>query len=398
MAIIQALFAAVARSAGKLLNMAFGWATTSLFGKVPEERQKYLSVIAFGSVIWLVVIVGIVFPKVGVFLLSFVPLPEWVNDNIVRLAMLAAAILLPLIIGFISLKLQDPEHQPKSKLKGVLKGYPYTLAVAIALLMMVVFAPVMRLRAVVKRWTTEHLPIIVEEDRYMEIVRDIEKALDNADIQVNRQQASWMLRLPLKVLTALAGKGSGNLVADNLTMLKAPQLEIILHPSDLAVTGEKQLVARAQAVTVEQLAFAPAYMTWTKEGNDLEDRLRSMWERLKNPGGIVVQKKIVEELHRFEEETRNTKLQYDEWSILFREKLLLERALWQMASGVKTEPQEPADGGRAQTGAEQLRRARPSVAAPVGAASIAGALVFAAGTGLSRLFTPSPKKRKERRD
>jgi hypothetical protein len=388
-AIVQAIFAAIARSAGKLLNMAFGWATVNLFGKVPQERQKYLSIIAFGSVIWLVVLLGIVFPRLGVFLLSFVPLPEWVNDNVVRLAMLVAAALLPVIVGFVALQLQDEEHRPESKVKGILKGYPYTLAVAIALVMMIVFAPIMRLRAVVKRWTTEHLPIMVEEAGYMEIVGDIEKALSNAGIKVERQPASWMLRLPLKVLTALAGKGTGNLVADNLTMLKRHDLEIILHPSDLAVTGEKQMVARAQAVTVEQLAFTPAYMTWTQEGNELEDQLNGMWHELRDHTGRLAPPRLLEELHRFEEALRDTKLEYDEWSILFREKLLLERALWQRAAGRTGKPQEPADGGGVETGAQQLQRARPgSLVAPLGAASVAGALVFAAGAGLTKLFAP----------
>jgi len=39
MAIVQALLAALFRSAGKLLNMAFGWATIMLFGRVPRDRQ-----------------------------------------------------------------------------------------------------------------------------------------------------------------------------------------------------------------------------------------------------------------------------------------------------------------------------------------------------------------------
>ena len=80
MAIIQALFAAVTRSAGKVLNTVFAWATVLLFGHVPEDRQIYVSAIAFGSVIWLVVLVGVAFPAVGTFLLSFVPLPDWSTE------------------------------------------------------------------------------------------------------------------------------------------------------------------------------------------------------------------------------------------------------------------------------------------------------------------------------
>src|SRR5919108_6359501 len=95
MAIVQALLAMVFRSAGKLLNTAFGWATMMLFGRVPQDRQIYLSLVSFGSVIWLLALVGIAFPKLGTFLLSFVPLPDWVDRKWVRLAMLAAALVIP---------------------------------------------------------------------------------------------------------------------------------------------------------------------------------------------------------------------------------------------------------------------------------------------------------------
>ena len=51
MAIIQAVMALATKSAGKLLNTVFGWATMMLFGKVPADRQIYLSVMAMSSVL-----------------------------------------------------------------------------------------------------------------------------------------------------------------------------------------------------------------------------------------------------------------------------------------------------------------------------------------------------------
>ena len=51
--------AAVARSAGRILNTAVGWATAMIFGRVPEKRQMYVSIMTFGSLVWIAVIVGI---------------------------------------------------------------------------------------------------------------------------------------------------------------------------------------------------------------------------------------------------------------------------------------------------------------------------------------------------
>src|SRR2546423_1035075 len=113
MVLIQAVIAAIFRSAGRLLNTAFGWATVLLFGRVPQDKQIYLSGIRLGSVAWLLALVGIAFPKLGTFLLSFVPLPEWIDRTWVRLAMLAGAIVIPAIVGLLALRMVDAKERPR---------------------------------------------------------------------------------------------------------------------------------------------------------------------------------------------------------------------------------------------------------------------------------------------
>jgi hypothetical protein len=197
-AIVQGLLALIFRSAGKLLNTAFGWATAMLFGKVPEDRQVYLSAIAFGSVAWLVALLGIIFPAVGTFLLAFVPLPDWIDRAWVRLAMLAAAIVIPLVVGVLSLLMLDPEDRPRgaAKAKAVVKGYPYTLGLALTLLLMTVFAPIIKARHLLKRWTSAHVPVIIEPNDYLEVVGDLQRALAAGGLETERRPASWLLRGP----------------------------------------------------------------------------------------------------------------------------------------------------------------------------------------------------------
>src|SRR5207244_13054553 len=89
MAIIQVLLAFLTRSAGKILNAAFGWATVMLFGQVPQERRIYLSLIAFGSVAWIVPLAGVLDPSVAAFLFAFVTVPAWLARPWIRLGMIA---------------------------------------------------------------------------------------------------------------------------------------------------------------------------------------------------------------------------------------------------------------------------------------------------------------------
>ena len=346
MAIVQALIALLARSAGRLLNTVFGWATVMLFGKVPDDRQIYLSIMAFGSVAWLAVAIGIAFPAVGVFLLAFVPLPDWVNDNWVRLIMLGLALLIPPLVGLLSIKMLDEEQRPKSardKAMAVLKGYPYTCGLALTLVMMTLFAPFLMLHALVRRWKTDHVPVIVEATDYMHLVGEIETALAAADWKTERRRASWMLRLPTKTLTALAGGAIEKMVADQLTTLASDKLEVTLHPSDLVISGAQQDVAHVRAVLAEQLAFSDAYFTWSKEANEIEDRMQAVWGELQRGIMRFTPEDVVARIQEIDRDLRQLKVPYEEWEVLFRQKLLLERGMLQVATGVTERPQDLAD-------------------------------------------------------
>jgi len=44
-------------------------------GRVSKDRQIYLSIVAFGSVLWIVALISLAAPGFGTFLLTFVTLP-----------------------------------------------------------------------------------------------------------------------------------------------------------------------------------------------------------------------------------------------------------------------------------------------------------------------------------
>jgi hypothetical protein len=359
MAIVQALLALVFRSAGRLLNTAFGWATTMLFGKVPQDRQIYLSVIAFGSIAWIVAVLGIAFPWFATFLLAFVPLPAWVDRTWVRLAMLAAAAIIPVVVGVVSTRMLAPEQRPRGMAANVvatLKGYPYTLALALTLILMTLLAPIVKARTMLKRWSTRHVPVIIDAEQYLTVVAQLEQALDQGGFEVERRPATWMLRLPTKVLTTLAGGAVDDLVADQLTELWSDRLEVLLHPSDLVINGGERDAARANAIIAEQLAFAPAYMTWTKEANEIEDRLRKIWGTLRQqadrPG---MMNRLTNRLAAVEHDLRTVELSYEEWDVLFREKLMVERGLLQIKADLVDRPRDLTDAPPEEIGANAVR-------------------------------------------
>jgi len=330
MVILQVLLAALLHSVGRILNTVFGWATIMLFGKVPQERQIYLSMMAFGSVIWIVVFLGIPFPAFATFLLTFVSLPAWIDKAWIRLAMLVAAVAIPPAVGLAALFVRAPEERPADvagRVTALLQGYPYTVGLAMTLVMLILFAPVMKLRSMLRRWTDRHVPVIVRPQDYMEVVNDVQRALAAGGIKTRREQASQMLRLPARILSLLARGAAKELVADQLVTLTAPHAEVLLYPADLVISAREREAARAQAIISEHLTFTRAYLTWTREAHGVEDRLRSLWADLeKHPTGRAAAE-VLEKLCVVERELKELKLPYEEWEVLFRKTLLMELTL-----------------------------------------------------------------------
>jgi hypothetical protein len=345
---LQAILAALMRSLGRLVNTAFGWASILLFGRVPQNKQIYLSVITFGSVIWLVVVIGTAFPNVGTWLLAFVTLPAWINRAWIRLAMLAGVIVLPFAVGTAALML-EPRRRPRGAAgyaAAIFKGFPYTIGIALTFTMLIVFAPVLKARNIVRRWTDRHIPVIVDSRDYERVVEDVQAALQTGGVATERRAASWMLRVPTAVLTWFAKDQSQVLEPHRLVNLVSPNLEVLLHPSDLVISGRDAEVAHAQAVISEHLTFTDAYLTWSKESNEIEDRLRRIWRTWRGDG--VSPDDAWREIRRVERDVKSLKLPYEEWEVVFRELSMVRLALLQdCAAGEAASWQPTINPGKA---------------------------------------------------
>lgn len=327
---LQVLIAWFSRSLGRLFNTAFGWATILLFGKVPHARRVYLSGITFGSILWITALLGTISPSVGTFLLSFLTVPNWVDLNWVRAGMLAGVMALPIVVGIASLFILPPEDRPSTaagRTARILHGFPYTIGVAITLVMLIALAPILKLRNFLRRWTDQHVPVIVESDAYLEVLTDAERALAAGGFPTQREPVGWMLRTSTRVLTFFAGDARNRLVANHLTRLVSPRIEVLVHPSDLVISGRAQDVARARAILSEHLTFTKAYMTWEKEANEFEDRLRDIWVEAQRRPSRSSTIQLFRRLRECKEDLQTIQLPYEEWEVLFRAHTLIARTL-----------------------------------------------------------------------
>ena len=99
MAVLQSLLALLTRSVGRIVSALFGWAVVALFGDTSPREKTWLSVLVAAAAAWPLLLLGVIWPRLAAFVLAFVPLPEWVSSNAVRVVWIAWPIAVPFALG-----------------------------------------------------------------------------------------------------------------------------------------------------------------------------------------------------------------------------------------------------------------------------------------------------------
>jgi hypothetical protein len=329
MAILAALLTLGSRFAGKILTTALGWASTLLFGRVPADRQFLVLGVTFGSVIWMVLVAGVLFPDVGTFLLVLVPSQDVIPESIIRLVMLIGALIVPAVVGGLTLALTGGDRSPRTVLTSIARGYPLTVLLAVLLVFLAGLGIFRKVQSVVKRWKEAHVPIVVRASAYDDVAEDLEAALRAAGLEVTPRTASAAMSKPAQWLSAVAGAGSTSLVPERLIQLDGDDLDILIYPMDLLVSGKPELVNRARAAMASRLTTTAAYLTITAEAQAIEDRLAT----LGRPPSDDPERRprydeaAATEFAAIDELLAEAPVEYEEWEVLYRMRLQVERDL-----------------------------------------------------------------------
>jgi hypothetical protein len=331
MAIIQALLATLAHSTGKVANLAFAWATTMLFGKVPDDRQVVLSAICLISCVWLIAVIGVAFPVAATFLLAWMA-TKFLNPHLMWLIMIALTFLAPLVSGILALFLDSSQSRPHGfgLVSTVLRGYPLTIGLAITLVTLIVIAPCIKAGDMIKRWESSHVPVQIMPECYFAVVDEVRQALRKRGFAYEDAKSSLAMRLPLKILMLLSGSTFRSFVSDNLQTLKLENGEVAIYPADILIRAPKDIAGAIQATIVESLAFGQANFTWTEEAEHFENLLKEIYRNYRS--GKLSFDDAIFAVEGITKGIEATHLDFKEWQTLFADKAILEREIYKRAA------------------------------------------------------------------
>ena len=327
-AILQALLALISKSAGKILNAIFGWAVRALFGRTTAKEQMFLSGLVGAAIAWPLLVVGTALPKTGALMLAFVPIPHWVPSWIVRIVWLGLAALVPFSLGLATAAKAPPSAPRESFIKRLLRGFPITIGLAAAFIIMFVSVPIMRFWALVKKQVSADVPIVTDTAAYHEVAALALAVLNRHGFDMKPTQPGWWVRAPTRILGWFGGDAFRAFVPQKLEHFESPALAVSFYPSGAVLRGEAQKTIWAHGLLAEAVTHSPGLQTFAPETQDLERQIRRIWKVLDDePVAHAHSARLLGRTRDLAEQLGKINVNFDDWQVVYRQILQLDRAL-----------------------------------------------------------------------
>jgi hypothetical protein len=312
----------LARIAGDLLTSALAWASSLLFGRVPRSHLIYLIGMMAASLLWVVVLLSLLIPRIASLLLSATPHPALINAWVFS-GLIVCLFVLPLCVGLCGYLVPAEGERPggPAVLLELLRGYLLAPVISCLLVFLAGIGIARKVRSVRHGWADTHVPIVVKPGAYDELVVDLRDALAGVDLPLAAKDAPWVLTLPARVLTSIASENVRKLRPDRLIELTGRSMRVGVYPSDIAISGKPRDRTRARAAVVSRLATTSAHLTMSAEAQAFEDRLARMAGR----DGASGHRRNATSFAAVDRRLLDLQVSDDEWDVLYRMRLRLER-------------------------------------------------------------------------
>ena len=358
-------FGLLGRFAGDLLTSALSWASSLLFGRVPRSHQIFLVLMMAGSFLWLLVVLGLLVPGIASWLATATPHPPFVDQAWLAVALIVALVLLPPAVGLAGFLVPAEGERPggMAVVGEILRGYLLVPVIAGLLIFLAGVGITRKVRSARHRWSDIHVPIVVKAGGYDRLVDDMGEALASAGLPTTAADAPWVLTLPARILTSVAGGNVRKLRPDRLVELSGPDLRVGVYPSDIAISGTTRGRTRARIAVLSRLAATSSYLTTSAEAQAVEDRLKHLATTVSSGRG---DKATSDAFLDIDARLLDLEVPAGEWDLLYGLRLQLERDLLagsqpgtifpgHVAGAVRPAGAAAADAGHAEPGRDAAK-------------------------------------------
>ena len=328
MGILQGLLALLTKSAGKILNAIFGWAVRALFGRTTSTEETFLSGLVGAAVAWPLLLGGVAAPRVAALVLALVPIPHWIPAWSIRLVWLGLALLVPFAMGIAVTARGSAQLSEESWLKRLARGFPLTIGLAAAFLIMFVSVPIMRLAALVRRHTSADVPLVTEGDAYHRVAASVVATLNRHGFDLHPAAPGWWVSAPMRLLGWFGGDAFRKFVPRQIEHHQSAQLAVSFYASGALLRGPARQVTWAHGLVAETATMTEGLQTLHAAPQELEKQIKQVWKVFAvDPLAHTRSARLLARLEELTVALGKLDAEFDEWQVLYRQLLQLDRAL-----------------------------------------------------------------------
>ncbi len=310
-------FFIIIRALGKATTFSLGWATSLFFGQIPGGKERVVSMLSAVAFAWLLITyVGgglsaaiLMLNAAGWFALD----DPVIGDGRIQ-AVAFGIVLLPPLLLYIAEKsdLSEPFSIVRW-LKHIPSSYPVALSLGAGVALMLVIGPIVLLRRRRAGKHTHHIPVLVAEGRFSELIDDIVDELERVTGRkaiVGALGGLWAM--PMHTMRYAGQRLFGSIVHDIPVLVVAGDAEVAAHAADVNVTAPAKDAYWLRAALYKRFGLGRVYLTWSADTQALERRL---WKHHLE-GGPKAER--LKRLDRLEHDIDRAAIGSDEWNVLYR--------------------------------------------------------------------------------
>jgi hypothetical protein len=277
-------------------------------------------------VAWPVLLLGLAFPRLAALLLAFVPIPHWIPSWTLRVVWAGLVLIVPLALGLALGAKAPPGTTAEPFVKRMARGFPITLGLTAAFLIMFISVPVMRLAALIRKERSASIPATTTARAYHGLAEIAVGVLNRAGFDLHPAKPGWWVLAPTRILGWFGGDAFAAFVPAKMEHFESSSLAVSFYPSGVLLRGKPQKTTWAHGLVTEALLQTDALQSADPKAQEIEKRIRRLgraFQTISNRGTDGASQsvdEIVWELGRLN-------VEFDDWQVLYRQALQLGRTL-----------------------------------------------------------------------
>jgi len=234
----------------------------------------------------------------------------------------------PIALG-LTMAARRPRHAPaESFVVKVIRGFPLTVGLALAFIVMFVSVPIIRLISMARRESSADVPLVTDVTAYHEVAGRVVEAMNRHGFGLQASEPSWWVKAPTRILAWFGGAAFTGFVPERLEHYTGSGIEISFYTSGVLLRGKGPRVTWAHGLIAETVVHSQGLQTFAAAAQDVEREIRRLWKVYDTaPEAHAGSRLLLGRVEALAVQLAQLDVEYQEWQVLYRQLLQVERAV-----------------------------------------------------------------------